>query len=114
MQFTWIDGGGGDEILNKFSKINGTTTIETVTTNNNTVPKQSFFKKIMKKNSIKSNHHKNNDANFKVNNFNHLKVALFKFDGAIHGKDDLATIRLIGRCLNRFLDQQQQDSNDYH
>ncbi|KAH9506417.1 origin recognition complex subunit 4 [Dermatophagoides farinae] len=58
------------------------------------------------------NHHKNNDANFKVNNFNHLKVALFKFDGAIHGKDDLATIRLIGRCLNRFLDQQQQDSND--
>ncbi|KAH9413046.1 origin recognition complex subunit 4 [Dermatophagoides pteronyssinus] len=58
-----------------------------------------------------SSNRMNNTDNFSANNFNHLKVALFKFDGAIHGKDDLVTIRSIGRRLNRFLDKRQQDSD---
>nr|XP_027204363.1 origin recognition complex subunit 4-like [Dermatophagoides pteronyssinus] len=53
-----------------------------------------------------SSNRMNNTDNFSANNFNHLKVALFKFDGAIHGKDDLVTIRSIGR---RFLTENYQN-----
>lgn len=44
-------------------------------------------------------------------NYNNLKVSIFKLDGNIHGKDDLATIRLIGRRLNNFLNNQQVACN---
>lgn len=40
--------------------------------------------------------------------FDHLKVVQFKFDGNLHGKNDLSTLRIIGRRLNTMLDKAMQ------
>src|SRR5699024_6798898 len=40
--------------------------------------------------------------------YEHLNVVLFKFDGNLHGKNDLATLRIIGRELNQLLDRTRQ------
>lgn len=40
--------------------------------------------------------------------FGKLNVVLFEFDGNLHGKNDLATLRLIGRRLNLLLEKSRQ------
>ncbi|KAH9392918.1 origin recognition complex subunit 4 [Tyrophagus putrescentiae] len=40
--------------------------------------------------------------------FGHLNVVQFKFDGNLHGKNDLSTLRIIGRRLNTMLDKALQ------
>lgn len=40
--------------------------------------------------------------------YGHLNVVLFKFDGNLHGKNDLATLRIIGRRLNLLLEKARQ------
>lgn len=40
--------------------------------------------------------------------FGHLNVVQFKFDGNLQGKNDLSTLRIIGRKLNTLLDKARQ------
>lgn len=40
--------------------------------------------------------------------YGHLNVVQFKFDGNLHGKNDLSTLRIIGRKLNTLLDKALQ------
>lgn len=56
-----------------------------------------FLDECFDRNSADRSHRSMNE------DFKHLKISLLKFDGLIHGKNDLATIRLIGRHLRQFL-----------